>query len=57
MKLKLKKKYKDVVVANGLVKDINTNDMPESRYEYYYNNGFAYLFTTVKEIVQDDSTK
>ena len=57
MKLKLKTKYKNVVVANGLVRDINTNDMLESRYEYYYNNGFSYLFTQVKEKDKDDSIK
>lgn len=43
--LKIKTKYQGVTMSNGKVKKFNTNDILDSTKQFYFDNGFAHIFT------------
>lgn len=46
--MEIKKKYKNKVMSNGKVGRFNTKDIAPKEYQYYYDNGFAHIFTVKK---------
>ena len=50
MKLVLKKEYRNKTLSNGKFKKFNTNDITENMYQYYFDNGFAFIF----DIIEND---
>ena len=46
--MEIKKKYKNKVISSGLICKVNTNDIDPRTYQYYYDNGFAHIFTVKK---------
>ena len=53
MKLKLKEEHKGQILSNSkIIKPVNTNDMSESDFVFYFNNGFAHIFELIEEVVE-----
>jgi hypothetical protein len=50
MELVLKKEYRNTTLSNGKFKKFNTNDIPKGLYQYYFDNGFEFIF----DIVEND---
>jgi len=50
MKLVLKKEYRNKTLSNGKFRKFNTNDITENMYQYYFDNGFAFIF----DIIEND---
>ncbi len=46
--MEVKRKYKNKVMSNGKVGKFNTKDITPATAQYYFDNGFAHIFTVKK---------
>jgi len=51
--LKLKSKYKNKEMSNGIVPKFNTNTITDNNIEFYFNRGFDFIFTYVCKKCKD----
>ena len=55
--IQIKDKYKGVKISNGLVRPINTDDIPPSSYEVYSKKGFDFIFEEIEATPKKVSKK
>lgn len=54
---KIKRKYKNKVMSNGLVPQFNTSDISVDMYDFYSSKGFDFIFEYICKTCKDNACK